>query len=349
MLPYPYTGIKYYPKAAVLEISLLCNMRCKHCGSGVGNVKRENELSIPEWLDVAEQLIAMGIKRVTLIGGEILLIKDWDAIARKFADAGVEVNIITNAYKLDDDAIKIIQASKINSVSISVDGMAEVHNDIRGRADAFAKVLNGFSLLRAAKIPFAVVTTILAANFPDLEALYELISEQGAFAWQIQLASPMGNAKEKSNFLINPNQVTPLIKFIRAKNQLGDISVVAGDNLCFGEKDCAAEDNCCVDERPRWYGCMAGIFVTGIDSCGNVRGCESLYADKFIEGNLRTESFATIWNKDGAFAYNRDFKPEMLKGKCSGCDLSAHCAGGCRQLSYFTSGSCHESIFCNYR
>jgi radical SAM protein with 4Fe4S-binding SPASM domain len=291
----------------------------------------------------------MGIQKVTLIGGEILLINNWDVIARKFVDAGVDVNIITNAYKLDDDAIKIIQKSKISSVAISVDGMSEVHNNIRGKHDAFAKALNGFSLLRAANIPFSVITTIVAANFPDLDALYNLVSEQGAFTWKIQLASPMGNARQQTDFLINPKQIPALVEFIRVKNQLGGISIRTGDNLCFREKNHAVEDSYYADGHGDWYGCMAGLFVVGIDSSGNVRGCESLCADEFIEGNLRTESLATIWHKDGAFAYNRGFKPEMLKGKCSGCDQSIYCAGGCRQLSYFTSGCCHESIFCNYQ
>jgi len=122
------------------------------------------------------------------------------------------------------------------------------------------------------------------------------------------------------------------------------------DNLCFKEShtvtECYHADK---ETGNRWFGCMAGLQVIGIDSVGNVRGCQSLYSDKFIEGNLRNESLASIWNKENAFAYNRNFKPEMLRGKCGTCDQSSQCAGGCRQLSYFISGSCYESIYCNYQ
>ena len=53
-----------------------------------------------------------------------------------------------------------------------------------------------------------------------------------------------------------------------------------------------------------WRGCQAGLRVVGIDSVGNVKGCESLYSDEFIEGNLREESLRDIWCKEGNFAYN---------------------------------------------
>ena len=343
---YPYPDIKYYPSNAVLEMSLLCNMRCRHCGSRAG-IPRKNELSIAEWLHVAQQLIDMGVEHVTLIGGEIFFIKDWDIVALKFAEAGVETRIITNAYQINDEEIKKIKTSKIASVSVSLDGFRETHNNIRGKKDSFEKAVNAFDRFNTEKIAFAVVTTLLDSNFHDLEEMYNLILAKGAFCWQLQLASPMGNASEQVDFLINPNKVHTLIEFIKEKKKLGKLRIEVGDNLCYKE-NCTLEESYHSSGHNKWFGCMAGLFVIGIDSIGNVKGCESLYSDKFIEGNIRNESLYDIWNKKGAFAYNRDFKPEMLGGKCKSCDKSAWCAGGCRQLSYFTSGSCHESIYCNY-
>ncbi len=97
-----------------------------------------------------------------------------------------------------------------------------------------------------------------------------------------------------------------------------------------------------------WNGCKAGIRVVGIDSVGNVKGCESIYSEKFIEGNLRHESFEEIWTKDGNFAYNRNFDVSMLAGACAGCDKGHICRGGCRGSSYFNSGSLFESRYCSY-
>jgi len=340
---YPYRSMKYYPRYAVFEISLLCNMRCKHCGSRAGK-PRINELTTFECLDIAQQLIDMGLEYITLIGGEILLRPDWEKIARKFTDNGVTTTIITNAYKIDDQEIAQIKYANLNSVNISLDGLGETHNFIRNKKDAFDKILATFARFRNENIPFGVVTTILAKNFNDLEAMHALMQQEGAFAWQLQLASPMGNAADDKDFLITPEQLPTLIEFIKEKKLIGDIKINIGDNLCFkGYEDGRYFTS---NTRPNWPGCMAGLLVVGIDSVGNVKGCESLYDDKFIEGNLRTNSLTEIWHKKDAFAYNRNYQPEMLRGKCSGCKHAIYCGGGCRQLSYFTSGCCHESIYC---
>ncbi len=55
--------------------------------------------------------------------------------------------------------------------------------------------------------------------------------------------------------------------------------------------------------------------MIGIDSVGNVKGCESLYSDEFIEGNLRLQSLAEIWYGVENFAYNRAFHPDKLEGR----------------------------------
>ena len=93
-------------------------------------------------------------------------------------------------------------------------------------------------------------------------------------------------------------------------------------------------------------GCRAGLTSIGIDSVGNVRGCESMYDATFIEGNLRDRLLKDIWNDENAFAYNRKFQPSMLKGKCRDCRYGSICAGGCRSYIHFTNGSLYESLNC---
>ena len=88
--------------------------------------------------------------------------------------------------------------------------------------------------------------------------------------------------------------------------------------------------------------------VIGIDSAGNVRGCESLGAEVFIEGNLREQRLAEIWNSPDAFAYNRQFDPGMLTGACRACDKGPLCRGGCRSMCYFSTGRMHENLYCCY-
>ncbi|MDQ5983796.1 MAG: putative mycofactocin radical SAM maturase MftC [Eubacteriales bacterium SKADARSKE-1] len=340
--------MKYYPRQAVWEMTLKCNMNCMHCGSRAGK-QRDNELTLDECLAVAQQLIDMGLEYITLIGGEIFFKKDWEKVSRKLVDSGVHVNIITNAYNLGDEQFRQLKDSGVKQVAISIDGMENTHNTIRRNPHSFEHILKVMKRLNDDGYYISVVTTLTDLNFDDLEKMYQLFLDKSVRIWQLQLASPMGNASEHLELLIDPGKVPSVTKFIREKNKEGKILLVAGDNVGYYDNN----EHYIRGDLPKtcteFNGCQAGKLVVGVDSVGNVKGCESLYSDEFIEGNLRKDSLYEIWNRDGAFAYNRNFNTSMLNGKCKGCDRAKQCAGGCRQLSNFTSGNKFESIYCSYR
>ena len=69
----------FRPDSCVWEITLACCFRCAYCGSGGGKA-RENELTTEECLDAARQIAEIGVKRVSLIGGEVFLRPDWEEV-----------------------------------------------------------------------------------------------------------------------------------------------------------------------------------------------------------------------------------------------------------------------------
>jgi len=337
---------EYVPEYAVWELTLRCNMRCLHCGSSAGRA-RKNELTLEECLQVADDLLGLGCRQITFIGGEIFLYRGWEKVARRMSDGGALVNIITNAYRLGDAEITRIKEAKLSNVGISLDGMEKNHDLIRGKKGSYQKVLRAFERLNQADIPLAVVTSLLAFNVADLNEMHNLLLAYGVKIWQIQLVTGMGNMAGRHEDLLDPRKIGEITNFIREKNRGGPLRVYAGDDIGYFD-----ENEVYLRSRPGtisvWNGCQAGLRVVGIDSVGNVKGCESIYSDKFIEGNLREESLAEIWTKEGNFAYNRNFEVGMLTGACACCDKGSVCRGGCRGSSYFNSGSLFESRYCSY-
>lgn len=334
------------PVACVWELTLKCNMRCIHCGSTAGR-PRDNELSIDECLKVADDLLEMGSRQITFIGGEIFLYPGWEKIARRLSDGGAQVNIITNAYHLGKDQMDQINYAHLCNVGISLDGMEEKHNYIRNSPDSFKRVLKAFRMLREEKIPIGVVTSLLNINYMDLERMYSLLVENGISVWQIQLATAMGKMGENRDLILDPARIPQITSFIRRMRGRQEMNVYAGDDIGYYD-----ENEMYLRGRPGtiavWRGCQAGLKALGIDSAGNVKGCESLYSDEFIEGNLRQESLKEIWCKEGNFAYNRNFDLNQLVGRCAGCDKGQLCRGGCRGSCYFTTGSSFENPYCCY-
>ena len=86
---------KFVPNYIALELTLKCNMRCIHCGSAAGSI-RKDEMSKDEWIQVCRDASDIGCKLVTFLGGEPFLRKDWFEIAQNIKDLGMNVSIITN-------------------------------------------------------------------------------------------------------------------------------------------------------------------------------------------------------------------------------------------------------------
>ena len=336
----------YVPESCVWELTLRCNMRCLHCGSTAG-IPRENELSLEECLDVADQLVDLGCRRVTLIGGEVFLFPGWEEVSRRLVDRGATTNIITNGFMMGDRQISELRYSGVKNVGISIDGLELAHNRIRNVGTSFERAMQSLQRLREAGIPSAAVTSLVTFNVGDLPDLYEVLVQKGVVIWQLQIVTAMGNMEAHSDLVLGPEQIPAITRFIREVRDRGEIRAYAGDDVGYYDENEMYLRNAPGTLAP-WRGCQAGLRVVGIDSVGNVKGCESLYDDSFIEGNLREESLATIWNDETRFAYNRQFDVSMLTGGCAGCDKGEICRGGCRGACHFTSGSMYENPYCAY-
>ena len=184
--------MKFTLKKAVWEITLACSFSCKYCGSKGGRA-REGELTTEEALSVAEQLAELGCRRVSLIGGEVFMRRDWKEIAGRMGVLGIRVNIITNGFLFAEKVIADLKDVNVESVSVSLDGPKAVHDRYR-QEGSYDRAVRAISALHGAGIPVSVISTLNAENAPLLPELYETLRGSGIFAWQLQACSPMGNA-----------------------------------------------------------------------------------------------------------------------------------------------------------
>lgn len=175
----------------------------------------------------------------------------------------------------------------------------------------------------------SVISTLRRDCMGRLEELYRVLEGSGIGAWQLQACSPMGNAARGLDWRIDPAEV---IAFVMRHRAEAPFMLGAADNVGYftdEELRLRGADGAC------FQGCRAGISAIGIDSAGNVRGCESLYDERFNEGNLRQRRLRDIWEDPGAFAYNRQFRREMLTGQCARCRMGPWCAGGVPVVQLF--------------
>lgn len=331
-----------YPLCScVWEITLACCFSCNYCGSRAGKA-RENELTTEECLGVAAQLADMGCHRVSLIGGEVFMRSDWNIISKALTDRNIKVSIITNGYIFSSDLVSEIKSCKIESVAISLDGPEVVHDKFRQKG-SFQRALKAIDILSQNGVPVSVISTLHSGNVGYLDEMFEILQSKDIFAWQLQACSPMGNAS-KAGFETNID-FRNVISFVEAHIYNPYFAVGVADNIGYY----TVSEGCIrgnTSGRASFRGCRAGLTNIGIDSVGNVRGCESMYDESFVEGNLREKSLYDIWNDPNAFSYNRKFTMDQLTGKCKGCGYASKCAGGCRSYNYFTHRKMYDSLFC---
>lgn len=341
--------MKYQPITCVWEVTMACNMRCKHCGSSC-SVPEKDELTTEEAVALCKEIGDLGLKWVTISGGEPTTRKDWDIIAKALNDNNVIPTMITNGWLLDSSLIERAEKAGVNTLAISIDGTEKTHDFIR-REGAFQRAMNGLDLIRKSKIHSAVITTINSQNIDELEDLKKILIAHGVEKWQVQIGLPMGNLSHNKDLVAPPEMVNKVIDFAyeTTKNKEG-IEIDLADCLgYFNAKEAYVRQAVTGDEGYSWTGCNAGKYNFGILNNGDILGCTSIRDKEFIEGNIKERSLREIWEDENSFKWNRCISKDALSGKCAKCMYGDICNGGCANTRLTMNGSIYsENKYCSY-
>jgi radical SAM protein with 4Fe4S-binding SPASM domain len=338
-------GEAYAPRYVVWELTLACDLACRHCGSRAGKA-RAHELDAAEAAGVARQLAAMGAREVVFIGGEAYLHPEWLDIVRAATAEGLRCGLTTGGRALDAATCKSAADAGIRQISVSVDGLGPTHDRLRAVKGSFDAAIAALAHIRDAGLVATANTQWNRQNRPEVEALADVLLATGIRAWQVQITGPMGRAADRAEWLLQPADMLDLIPRLaavaeRAAN-LG-CSVIAANNLgYFGPYESRLRAG------GHFQGCAAGKYVLGIESNGDVKGCPSLPSAPYVGGNLRSAPLAEIWDRK-QLAFARDRGTSELWGHCKTCYYAEVCQGGCSWTSHTLLGRRGNMPFCWHR
>src|SRR5215471_8182164 len=261
------------PRVAVWELTLRCNLSCIHCGSRAGR-PRSDELSTEECLGVVDQLAALSVLEVSLIGGEAHLHPGFLEIVRALTAHGIEVGMTTGGRGIDRELARKTADAGIASVSVSLDGLAPTHDGLRGLEGSFREALAAIAPFQSAGVHVAVNTQINRANQTELEPLLETLIEARARAWQVALTVAMGRAADRPELLLQPYDLLALFpRLAQVKRRCDEASVLfwPGNNIgYFGPYEHVFRGQMPLGHC---YSCGAGLSTLGIEADGTVKGC----------------------------------------------------------------------------
>lgn len=323
------------------ELTLACNLRCRHCGSSAG-LPRDKELTLKEALGICDQFPSLLVQEVNFTGGEPLLQPDWHRIASHLGKLDISTKILTNGLMVDQDLLLQMKDVGLDGVGFSLDGLQTTHDHIRGASGVFDRVVSSIRMTVDAGLPVTVITTVNALNIDELPSMLSLLGALGVPRWQIQPVFLLGRCSEGTDLQLTDEVYMRLGDFVQEwgpKAREFELVLLPGDSFgYFTDLDM---------REPPWKGCPAGLVSCGITSDGRVKGCLSL-PDEVVEGNLRENDLWDIWFDPEAFPYTRRFSRENLGANCGSCDKADQCHGGCSAMSYGTTGAFNNDPFCFY-
>jgi radical SAM protein with 4Fe4S-binding SPASM domain len=342
-------AVTYQAITGVWEITMGCNMRCKHCGSSCTQ-PLPDELTTDEALDLCDQIGALGFQWITLSGGEPLLRSDWEMLVRRLRGHGVIPNIITNGWMCNEEVIERARAAGVGTFAVSLDGLEETHDFIR-KPGSFQRTTNALRLMAEKGVHAGVITTVQKRNIDELDGVHRLLLGLGVTNWQVQIGLPMGNFSGNRDMLLGPEAVDVVIDFIHARSTDPRMHIYPAD--CTGyysRKDIETRTRAYRASQPvTWQGCNAGKRSLGILHNGDVLGCTSIRDRAFIEGNVRERPLADIWNDPGTFAWSRGIAKSDLGGHCRTCRFGDACLGGCPNTRLTINGTINSgNAYCSY-
>jgi len=153
-----------------LALTSACNLTCKMCPVIRGP---QGTLTQEQAFQVAEFAGRRGFREIEVGGGEPTLMKYfWDLLDR-LCDTQAEVKILTNGVRLTSENIQRFAGYENLSVQISIDGIGDLHDAIRGMQGAFDASEESLCKLADAGCQISINTVIMSDNFRDMVDIYE--------------------------------------------------------------------------------------------------------------------------------------------------------------------------------
>lgn len=297
------------------KITNKCNLHCKHCYLG----KLDGfELSYDKVMEITDTIINSNVMEVTLSGGECLTYPGIENVIKKLINAGIKVDVFTNALLLKNILDKIDKNIKNKSdllFYVSVDGLKESHEKIRGK-NTFDKTLNNIKYAIKLGYPVVTNTVINSINYYDIMNMIILLKKIGVKDVQLSNLIMQGSATKDLKVSLEKqiNLKDDLNKLYKEHPEFGYIyysEVPDSDGirrvftLSEGNEKYIGDDN---------WKCTAGIARVTIDPNGKVYCCPFI-KDSYL-GDLNNEKLSNIWDNINRYKFLKRLSQENTDRVC---------------------------------
>ncbi len=351
----PYTfmnGKAFTPQTITIEATLRCNLSCQMCPLDLPRImhdqsnpefvaeRKKAEMTTEEILGLIDDVANMGVREMTLTGGEFFLRRDALELIERVKARGLRLCVNTNAWFLTRSHVRRLIQIGVDALSVSIDGPDEVHDEIRRGKGSFRRICDGLARLKEEKETLGkkkpsvgITVTIFALNQGCFSEVIDAVHNLGVASVDFDY---MFFTEEKASRMTEKMIPLPVVR--KEENQILPMELRNVDaDIMYAEVQRAKV-------KAEQYGVRIGFgppFKTkeeihkrfhdinhaNVDKCfypwkssrvnpyGDVYSCSIDVAF----GNIREAPFSQIWNGEAYRIFRQTLKYQRLFPKCTKC------------------------------
>lgn len=308
------------PLEATLELTQDCNFRCTHCYNfdrslsplaaiqdPVQNSKtsepltpKGQTLTIEEIFILIDELENLGCLNLTLTGGEALLSPLVLPIIKEVRSRHMGVYLKTNGSLLNAQRVRSLKEARLMGLEVSIYGnSAATHDSFANVPGSLNKIWQGIATCIEYKLPVKIQFVLTRYNAHEVVDMLDHAKSMGIeYAVNPQLSARYDGTNTSLDHRLTEEQLGDLYR--------GPLR----DEIPAPDMHPRASVQC---------GCARGICGIGYE--GTVYPC---IGAPLPAGNLRSESFTSIWLNSPVFKTIRGLVLEDFK-KCEPCPDRPYC------------------------
>jgi len=285
-------------------VTYRCNARCNMCSRYKEPSHQDDEMTI----NTIKKLPPMYFTNIT--GGEPFMRDDLEEVVSELYKKSDRIVISTNGF-YTDRIISLCEVFPQIGIRISIEGLEETNNKIRGLEDGFNRGYN--TLLKLKEMGMKDVgfgMTIQDMNCQDIIPLYEISNEMGMEFATATLHNSFYFVESKNvihdKALVSKHIAKLVNRLLKSKSPKKWFRAYFNHGLINY-----------INDNPRLLPCDMSFDTFFIDPFGDVMPCNGT-EEKEVMGNLNTQSWDEIWNSKEA---------EMVRTKVRKCERNCWMIG----------------------
>ena len=321
--------MEYKNMNITIDVTSKCNLRCKHCR--VNEI--EYDMPLEEIKTAFKKLSDFKPRGVFISGGEPLIREDIVDIVKESKKLAPVTVLNTNSLLLTEEKLKDLIEAGLNYIQVSVDGIEEQHDYIRGKG-TYRKTIEKLKMINkySDKIKLHISSVVSLKNIDYMEEFARQILEVEIINVQILgFKRFIPNNVLKDTASLGREGLKKLYDNLnKLQKKYKGKTTIASDmpmKNVFNEKKAF---EVLKKYNMQCVGCSAGVNGISIRNDGTVTPCTLLYISC---GNILKQDLNEIMENASMIK----IKNRELKGKCGNCKYKQIC-GGCRAEAYQVTG-----------